>query len=533
MNTLPGLVRAALVAVPALFVAVFFAWPVAAIIRRGLSVDGVRDVLTDPGLRSVAWFTLWQAALSTVLTLLLGLLPAFVLARYRFPGRALVLAVVTVPFVLPTVVVGTAFLALLPASWDQTAAAIVIAHVYFNLAVVVRTVGTLWGQLDPRTEDAARTLGASPRQVLWRVTLPQLRPALLAAAAITFLFTFTSFGVVRILGGPRHPTIEVEIWRLTTQAFDLEAAAALALVQLVGVTLLMVWWSRFQAGQALRLRLRPRGVAARPRTAGQRVLVSATVIGLLAVVLVPLTRLVLGSFRGADGGLSLAAWQELGDEAGPGPAGRTVADPWDAVLTSLRFAVIATVVAVLVGGAAAVAIAVSRRGGHLLDAGLMLPLGTSAVTVGFGLLITMDRRPIDLRGSWVLIPIAHAVVAVPFVVRAVLPTLRSIDPRLRDAAATLGASPSRVWREIDLPFLRRALVAGAGFAFAISLGEFGATSFLTRVGDETMPIAITRLLGRPSALNLAQAYALATVLMVLTLAAILAVDRLRGEAASF
>jgi thiamine transport system permease protein len=149
------------------------------------------------------------------------------------------------------------------------------------------------------------------------------------------------------------------------------------------------------------------------------------------------------------------------------------------------------------------------------------------------LLITMDRPPVDLRGTWVLIPIAHAVVAVPFVVRAVLPTLRSLDPRLRDAATMLGASPTRVWREIDLPFLRRALVAGAGFAFAISLGEFGATSFLTRVGDQTMPIAIARLLGRPSALNLAQAYALATVLMALTLVAILAVDRLRGEAASF
>jgi thiamine transport system permease protein len=533
MTTLPPAVRAVLVALPALFVAVFFAWPVAAIIGRGLSVDGLRDVLSDPGLRSVAWFTLWQAALSTALTLLLGLLPAFVLARYRFPGRALVLAVVTVPFVLPTVVVGTAFLALLPGSWDQTAAAIIVAHVYFNLAVVVRTVGTLWGQLDPRTEDAARTLGASPRQVLWHVTLPQLRPALLAAASITFLFTFTSFGVVRILGGPRHPTIEVEIWRLTTQAFDLEAAAALALVQLVGVTLLMLWWSRFQARQAVRLRLRPRGVATRPRTIRQRVLVFTTVVGLLTVVLVPLLRLVLGSFRGADGGLSLSAWRALGRGEGSGPGSRPVADPWDAVVTSLRFAVIATLVAVLVGGAAAVAIAASRRGGHLLDAGLMLPLGTSAVTVGFGLLITMDRPPVDLRGTWVLIPIAHAVVAVPFVVRAVLPTLRSLDPRLRDAATMLGASPTRVWREIDLPFLRRALVAGAGFAFAISLGEFGATSFLTRVGDQTMPIAIARLLGRPSALNLAQAYALATVLMGLTLVAILAVDRLRGEAASF
>ena len=174
-----------------------------------------------------------------------------------------------------------------------------------------------------------------------------------------------------------------------------------------------------------------------------------------------------------------------------------MADPLAAVGTSLRFAVLATVIAVVVGGSAAVAIAASRRGGSLLDAGLMLPLGTSAVTVGFGLLITMDRRPLDLGARGSSSPSPTRVVAVPFVVRAVLPTLRSIDPRLRDAASTLGASPARVWREIDLPFLRRALVAGAGFAFAISLGEFGATSFLTRVGNETMPIAIARLLGRP------------------------------------
>jgi len=524
--------RVVLLAVPLAFLAVFFAWPVAAIIGRGLSVRGVREVLTDPGLRSVAWFTLWQAALSTALTLAIGLLPAYVLARYRFAGRSLVLALVTVPFVLPTVVVGAAFLALLPASLDQTVWAILIAHVYFNLAVVIRTVGTLWGQLDPRVEEAARTLGASPGQVMLRVTLPLLRPALLAAASITFLFTFTSFGIIRILGGPRHPTIEVEVWRLTTQAFELRMAAALAFLQLIAVTGLMLWWSNVQSRQAVTLRLRPRGTAAAPRTARQRALVASTVAGLVAIVVIPLGRLVAGSLRGADG-LGLSAWRALGAAPGRGPSSRPVADPLAAVGTSLRFAVLATVIAVVIGGSAAVAIAASRRGGSLLDAGLMLPLGTSAVTVGFGLLITMDRRPLDLRGSWVLIPIAHAVVAVPFVVRAVLPTLRSIDPRLRDAASTLGASPARVWREIDLAFLRRALVAGAGFAFAISLGEFGATSFLTRVGNETMPIAIARLLGRPSPANLAQSYALATVLMVLTLVVILAVDRLRGDTAGF
>jgi len=191
------------------------------------------------------------------------------------------------------------------------------------------------------------------------------------------------------------------------------------------------------------------------------------------------------------------------------------------------------VIALALGAAASCAIGYSRRLGALLDTGLMLPLGTSAVTVGFGLLITMDRRPLDLRGSWVLIPVAHALVALPFVVRVVLPALRAVEPRLRDAAATLGAPPWRVWRAVDLPVLRRPLLAGAGFAFAISLGEFGATSFLTRIGNETMPLAIARLLGRPSPLNLAQADALATVLMVLTLVAVLAVDRLRGEGGTF
>ena len=297
---------AALAAAPLLFLAVFFVWPVAAIIGRGLSVSGVRDVLTDPGLRQVAWFTLWQAVVSTVLTLVLGLLPAYVLARYRFPGRAVVLALVTVPFVLPTVVVGTAFLALLPSSMDQSVAAILIAHVYFNLAVVIRTVGTLWAQLDPRLEDAARTLGGSPFRVLRTVTLPLLRPALLAAASIVFLFTFTSYGVIRVLGGPRHSTLEVEIWRITTQSLDLRTAAALALTQLLAVAALLLWWARLQSHQAVALRLRPRGTSARPRTTGQRVLVWSTVSALVAIVVVPLLGLVLGSFS-AGGGRSLAA----------------------------------------------------------------------------------------------------------------------------------------------------------------------------------------------------------------------------------
>ena len=240
----------------------------------------MREVLTDPGLRSVAWFTLWQAAASTLLTLAVGLLPAYVLARFRFPGRAIVLALVTVPFVLPTVVVGAAFLALLPPSLDQTVAAILAAHVYFNLAVVIRTVGTLWAQLDPRLEEAARTLGASPLQVMRRVTLPLAPPGHRGRGLDHVPVHASPRSVsIRILGGPRHVTLEVEIWRLTTQAFQLPTAAALAFLQLLAVTALMVWWSGAQRRQAVTLRLRPRGTAAVPRTSGQRFLVGATVAG--------------------------------------------------------------------------------------------------------------------------------------------------------------------------------------------------------------------------------------------------------------
>jgi thiamine transport system permease protein len=156
-----------------------------------------------------------------------------------------------------------------------------------------------------------------------------------------------------------------------------------------------------------------------------------------------------------------------------------------------------------------------------------LPLGTSAVTVGFGFLIALDQRPLDLRTSVLLIPLAHAIVAIPFVVRAMVPVLRSIDPRLRDAAAVLGASPARVWREVDLPVVRRAMAVAAGFAAAVSLGEFGATLFIARPDRPTIPVAIYRLLGRPGSANFGQAMALSTVLMVVTALAVLLVEWLR------
>jgi thiamine transport system permease protein len=502
--------------IPLTFLAVFFVWPLVTMLRRGLDWSAFGTVFGDSGVRSVLWFTLWQALISTLATVVCGVWPAYVVSRYRFVGRGAVSALLTVPFVLPTVVVGLAFLALLPDSYRRTVPAIIIAHVWMNVAVVVRTVGGFVGQMDPRLEDAAATLGASRWRTLRYVVGPLARPSILGAAAIVFLFCFTSFGIVRILGGPAHPTLEVEIWRRTTQSLDLPTAAALSVIQVTMIVLaLSLWTWRQRHSSAGPLRLRTNATFRTPATAFESAAVAITALCSAAFVLIPVGTLVSQSFRSARRGQPFAAWRAL-----------LHSDLGASIWASGRIAAVAMVIASLVGGLASIAIAGSPRHGRLLDAGLMLPLGTSAVTIGFGLLITFNRPPVDLRASWVMLPLGHALVAIPFVVRAVLPTLRSIDPQQRYAAASLGANPWQVWRNVDLPMLRRSLVIGAGFAAAISIGEFGASSFLARRGIETVPLAISRLLGRPSKFNLAEASALSTVLLVAVVMIMLTLDHL-------
>ncbi|MFD9003126.1 ABC transporter permease [Streptomyces sp. NPDC059582] len=531
--------RLGLMALPVAFFGVFFAYPVAAIVARGLKADGawqvgrIGEVLAQSDIRHVLWFTTWQALASTALTLLVALPGAYVLARFDFPGKRLLRAVVTVPFVLPTVVVGTAFLALvgrgglLDELWgvrlDTTVWAILLAHVFFNYAVVVRTVGGLWAQLDPRQEEAARVLGAS-RFTAWRtVTLPALGPAVAAAALMVFLFTFTSFGVVQILGGPTFSTLEVEIYRQTSEIFDLATAAVLTIVQFaaVGAILAVHAWTVRRRETALRL-VDAAGTARRPRGGGQWALLAGVLATVAVLILLPLAVLVQRSLD-APG---LGYYRALTSSDG----GVFLVPPIDAVGNSLTYALAATAIALVIGGLAAAALT-RRDAGRLVrgfDALLMLPLGVSAVTVGFGFLIALDEPPLDLRASWILVPLAQALVGVPFVVRTMLPVLRAVDGRLREAAAVLGASPWRVWREVDLPLVRRALLIAAGFAFAVSLGEFGATVFIARPDNPTLPVAVAKLLGRAGELNYGQAMALSTILMLVCAAALLVLEGLRG-----
>jgi thiamine transport system permease protein len=517
--------NATIAAVPLAFLGLFFVYPLATIISRGLGGSAPTDVLFSRGTMSVVWFTVWQATASTLLTLAAGLPLAWATARLAFRGSGLVRALVIVPFVLPTVVVATAFLTLLPGRFQSGIVPILLAHVFFNVAVVVRVVGTHWSRLDPRLWDVAATLGASPGRRFRELTLPALRPALAAASALTFLFCFTSFGVVVILGGPRYATLEVDIYQQAVQAFDLRAAAALSLLQLAAVAAVVAVSSRLEARSEVRPLLAPADGAARKPRGNER---PALAIILLAAALgfgLPLAALVRQSFA-TPGGIGLAFYRALGRDT---PT--MLVQPWHAIVNSLEYAAAATVIALVVGGLSAVVLAHrgSTGGGGWLDTLVMLPLGASAVMLGYGFVIAFDSAPLDFRDKVWIVPVVQALVAAPFVARILAPALRSIDPRLREAAAVLGTRPWRARREIDLPLIARPLGVAAGLAFAIALGEFGATVFLARSDRPTLPVAIFRFLDRPGAANQGAAAALCVVLMAVTVLAVGAADRITAR----
>lgn len=529
---------ALLAALPVAVLAVFFLYPVAGMIGRGFWSHGafapgqVAEVFGRSIVRQALWFTLWSAAAGTAGSVVLGVPVAWALHRLRFPGRDVVRALVMVPFVLPTVVVGVAFRQLLVASGplgflhlDGTAGAIVAAMVFFNVAVVVRTVGSFWAGLDPRQAQAAAALGASPTAVFRTVTLPALLPGIVSAASVVFLFCATAFGVVLVMGGLRYSNVETEIYLLTTQELDLTGAAALSVLQLAVITVLLVLSARAHRDAPPAVRSLDQQRRPRPRDLGALL----WTLAVLAFLMAPVVDLVLASLR-VNSGWGLANYRALGST---GEDNALLVPALVGLRNSFTIAVGATTMALVLG--ALVAFLVSRRPRGraarrlvgVFDGAFMLPLGVSAVTLGFGFLITLNHPPVDLRTSPALIPIAQAMVALPLVVRTVAPVLRSIDPRQRQAAASLGAGPLRVLLAVDLPHAWRALLAATGFAFAVSLGEFGATSFLARDDNPTLPVVIYQLIGHPGAANFGMAMAGSVILAAATTGVMLAVERLR------
>ena len=514
---------------PLAFLAVFFYFPLLSILKEGfldapghLTYKYIIATLEDPYNRRVIFFTIKQAILSTLLTFVLGFPGAYLVAKFDFPGKSLLKAITTVPFVLPSIIVSLGFILLFgnngilnrtlmqffdleapPLRILYSLKAIVLAHAFYNFPLVVRLVSAVWASIDPKIEDAARSLGARELKVFWHITVPMILPGIVASLALTFIFCFMSFAVVLVLGGVKYATIEVNIYTLMTVILDYKMGSALAIVQSLFSLSFMFFYAR-----VLELGVRTEKVAvetngAKPKLFSRlrdlctwRGLYLMTYFLIVFVIIIgPLLSVLAFSMiqhEGAHTVFSLKSYYKIFTIPYNPILGTT---PLKSIQNSLFFGIMTVLFALPLG--VSIAFLLTRFNfpfKNVFDALVMLPLGISSISLGLGYVRSFHKPPLMITGTWYAIVFAHTIIAYPFVMRSVVPILKKMKPTLVDAAMSLGATRLRSFFLIELPMVKPGIIVGATFAFAISIGELGATYMLYHPKLTTMPISIYRFL---------------------------------------
>jgi thiamine transport system permease protein len=544
---------------PLLFLSFFFFFPLFSILLEGLTEDGgaltlshLRAIVTDAYYVRVIAFTGEQAVLSTIASILLGLPGAFILARFDFRGKSLIKALTTVPFVLPSIIVVLGFViffgnngflnrAIMAATGGgepplkilYSMRAIILAHTFYNFPICIRLVSSIWSRINPDLERAAQSLGARGFRLFFNVTLPQLLPGILAAAALIFIFCFTSFAVILVLGGgPKFTTIEVAIYRLAKVNLDLKAGSAFAIIESV-LSIGFMWG---YIGLQRRVSFAESSGREREKTpffslikGPWGILAVLYLIVTFLIIVAPMLSAVGNSFLRRAGWagntvLTVSWYEKLFLEAG---TNAFTVSYLTAIKNSLFFGLMTILFSMPIG--TLIAYVTTRRrffGQGLFDAVTMLPLGISAVILGLGYIKAYQHLPWDITGKWYAIAFAHTVIAYPFVIRSTGAVFRKINPSLIRAATSLGANRWKAFWTVELPLIKSGLIAGATFAFAISIGEINATLMLYNPRLTTIPIAIYRLIG---SYNYFAACALGTVLMLLCFLVFLLIDKMGFE----
>jgi len=538
--------------------AVVLLGPTVVAANRLWAVGGVDPVtaaldLSPAGWRS-AWSSIQLAFLASIGVVVLGTPVAFALAQQPARRRRWMTTAVALPFVTPSIVAAVAFLALMDVSGAfgstlRTAQAtallgpgstvLLVAMVWFNLSLVTRMLTPVLSRTDPAYLEQLRLLphGTS----LWlRIRAwwwPVLGPALGAAAGLTFTFAFTSFAVVRWLA-PEATTIELLLaeqgsgagipgYRTGLSRLVLGTAVVQGLALLVAAVVVNAM-QRHHGARLLQTTTLHNGIT----TASRRS--TAIALSAVAFALTPLLAVLVASVRirtPSGHRFGLDGWRRAldGDVGGTGLV--------EALATSMGTAAWTVGIAVPVGWWCASAVLAAERAGHrrraqAIDLLAMTPLVVSSAMVGLGSLLGLLRFAPDLIASPVLLPLAHATLVLPVVVRVLLPAMRALPDDLEEQAATLGLGPWRRWSLVRWPMLRPAAVVAAGLALAFSLGEFGASWILVRsTGSTTLAVLVDAWLARPGfdATTRPAAMAVASVLGLLAAGVMLGVERWRDD----
>jgi thiamine transport system permease protein len=510
---------------PLLFLGVLFFWPLSNILSRGFQGDWVLHLL-NPRDWSITWFTVWQALLSTALTLVLAIPGAYLLYRKKFWGQRALRSLITIPFMLPTIVVATGFTIFRDAGhlWSNPILWIIAAHVFLNYSLAVRTIGSFWMSLDLQTEEAAAMAGAGRLRTVWSISLPQLKPALISAGASTFLYCTASYGVILVLGGGQVHSLETEIATAANTLLDLPKASALALIQsLLSVIAFGITQTGGRANIGIEVGEHDGDVKRLDKRDWFASLISFPVIAIL--ILAPMSMIVYKTF--AEGSGFVGNFVNLG---GRGTRNILNLSVIDAMGNSIRNMLISAAIAMVIGITVSYLLALPTKtfkqtlAVRVLDVMFLLPLGISTVVLGFGYLVTFGGYPLPLRETWLVTPLIQSVMSVPIVIRLVYPALVSVDRSHYEAAATGGANRWQIWWFIELPMIRFSVYTAAAFAALVSLGEFGAASLLAYGDQATLPTVLYSLISKPGGENYGMAMAASTLIIAMTFVVVFAIS---------
>lgn len=504
---------------------VLFYWPLLSVFFLALGPEVAGMVHNEASVWPILWFTVWQALVSTAICLVIGIPGAYVLYRKSFRGAALLQSIITVPFMLPSLVIAIAVteVGAILGGIDPVIA-IISANVFANYAVVVRNVGSQWQTLSKSTEEDSEVSGVGRFITTLKISLPQLKSSIRASSAIIMLYCASSYGIVLSLGGGRVNTLETAISISVLERLDFPHAALLALLQ-IGFCLITFTVSRWGGTNPLSFTPSISKSKRLDKRDAPAALFSFVVISLLIVV--PILLVISKAFISASGGFTLENFELLNTRGARDILNITF---YEAGLNSLRNLLVATVVSVILGVLVASLLAEQSRQRHktridffgvTLDAAFLLPIGVSSVVIGVGYLITLTGDLAWLRSSWILIPLVQSVFAIPLIIRIVYPSLLAVEANTREQAMTDGASGFQLFRNVDYPLLRPVMRTAIAFSALVSLGEFGVASLLTFADQSTIPVLMYQLISRPGAQNYGMALAVASILTLLTVVIVL------------
>lgn len=478
-------------------------------------------MIATPRNFSLVWFTIWQALLSAGLSLLFGIPGAYVLYHRSFPGQKFLRALITVPFMLPTIVVAIGFTAFrqLPVisqllTGNSGIPVIICANLFMNYSLAVRIIGGVWTVLDGSIEDAAALDGAGRLRTLASVTLPQLARSIASAGALIFLYCAANFGIVLVLGSASTRTIETEIYVAATQNLDLPRASGLVLIQTVLTIVAFVVAQRVSKGHIRftdTTSLEPRAHIDRRDLPA----ITITSIFIGGLIVIPLATVMIRAFHFGNG-FSLLNFTNL---ASHGARELLAISVGQAAFNTLRNAIITTILSMSIG--VLVSYLISRPVlkqrpllfQRAMDILFQMPLGISNVVLGIGYLVSFNGDFFPLRSSWLVTSIAQSLLTIPLVIRMIHPALSSIDNELLESAETESARTSQIWWLIEVPIIRDVLMIATGYAVIISIGEFGAANFLAYGDQGTLPTILYQLISRPGAQNYGMAMATCSLLI--------------------